>query len=291
MKKYGFCIIGGGVGGLGFADGLVESKRDDFILLEGRDEFMYTLTWLKHVKKHSGIFQKDYTGVEFRDELLRKKREEGKFVRNARVFDIDTRKMKVSYYHNGEVKEVECENIVLAVGGVPIIYGDNLLAGYRGAGIFSAYQVGEMLVHYDFLPGKRMAIYGDNEYAIDLAYLSIDCGFEPVLIFKGDHLPEGTEKMQVIMGRIKELKGGLRLENVTLDTGEVVEVDTLVVAGKFILERGWREKLKITWDLTNWRGISPDERLILTGDAHRPDFDFALQYETAFEKGVEYGKK
>ncbi len=280
MFEKEFCIIGGGVGGLGFLDGLLDRGVESVLLLEGKDELMYTLGWLKYVKKE---FEGEHlTGYGFRNKLINKNRPVDMIMLSSKIMNVDPASNKVYFFSKDKLEVCSYKYLAIAAGGVPIIYGKYLLPGYRGAGIFSAYQVGEMLDLFNFKPGKKLVILGDNEYAVDLAYLARDCGIEvsvvsPVQLNIGD--------IEFYSGNIKLLRGDLRLREVILDDGKVISCDSLAVAGRFVPERWWRENGIVRWDLKKWEGISLYKNLLLVGDIKKPIFNFVEQYSTGYDLG------
>ncbi len=288
MRKK-ICVVGGGVAGFGVADGLLERNFTDFTLLEGRPIFLYTLTWLKFSKKKGENISGEFSGNEFRDYLLGRERPEENFIKGNRVFYLDKKKKKLYFSDGKETADCEFDKLILATGGVPVLYGEYLLPGFRGAGIFTAYQVGEMLTHYDFLPGEKLIVYGRGEYAAETALLAKECGLDVKIVFS--HEPDFHLDFPFLLGKIVKVHGGLRVSGVDVRTAgnEVEELngDTLVVAGKYVLERGWREIAGIKWDIDKWRGISDDPDIILVGDAFEPSFNFVRQYEESYKKGME----
>ncbi len=278
MKEVEFCIVGGGVGGIGFSHEILEKRGDNFVLLEGWDSLLYTLTWLRYVKKPSERFHEEFTGEEFRKKLLEVEIPHEKILLGARVFEVIPKENKLFFYHENRVEECVFKKLILAVGGVPIVYGNYLLPGFRGAGIFSAYQVGEMLTHFSFTPGEKLVVYGEDEYAVDLAKLAENCGLETILVYIGDG---DVDFDRLVRGKIKRLNGDLRLESIEIDSGEVIKADSLAVAGKYVIDRIWREKLLIHWDLKEWKATSSHDNIVLTGDALKPDFDYVKQYENS----------
>ncbi len=282
MIEKEYCIIGGGVAGIGFLAGLVESGRDDVLLIEGRDQLMYTLTWLGYVEKQYG--EKGVTGRDFRKIVSGRMDVRPFLSAESRVIHVDPKEREVVFVSGDDLERCRYGKLIVAAGGVPIIYGDYLLPGFRGAGIFSAYQVGEMLEHFDFMPGKRLVVYGEDEYVADLTAFARDCGIEAVALLP-DHIELRGMDIPVVEGRIERLEGGLRLEKVILDNGEEIQCDSLAVAGKFVPERWWREHGILYWDLKKWEGRSLYDDIVLVGDIKKPTFDFVEQYQESYEAG------
>lgn len=59
MESYDYCIIGGGPGGIGFLDRIIEEGNKTAVLIEGRNELLYTLSFMPTVKISSRMFQKN----------------------------------------------------------------------------------------------------------------------------------------------------------------------------------------------------------------------------------------
>ncbi len=299
MKKIRYCIVGGGVAGIGFIDGLMRRGETDFVLFEGRDQFAYTLNWMPYVKRTSEQLGLTMTGVEFKRFLAERSRDNANISLSTRLLDVDKRNKVVFVNFDGKRTErVQYDKLVIAVGGVQALYGAYLLPGFRGAGLFTTYQVGEMLTQYDFVPGKRLFVLGNSQYAYETARIAQERGIETIVGATGGfdfrderiHVHENIELLEVLGEKDRRITG-VRF----LDRGREVTVDTdaLAVDGRFIVEHKMRDLLGLKWDLNGWharleRGVYLDDDIVLVGDANRPDCDFMHQYEKAFHLAGEF---
>lgn len=308
METADFVIIGGGPAGVGAFSSLPESSSA--VLLEARESLMYSLSWMKSVHFN------DTTGTEFSANVSpavskrTAKREDKRIHMEERVFRID-RENKIVYSRSStdNLHEYRYGTLIVAVGAIQIVYGRYLLPGVRAGRIFTTYQVGEMLQHYDFIPGKRIFIFGESPYTVETALAARDAGLEVEIGIPGDDtsedswrplLPDGATVSTEIAGRIddipvhtgvalKQIYGGTLVEGVLLQKGNrefSVSTDSFVVDGDFVLEHAWRYHLDVEWNLREWRLDTNSEEMrkngiILVGDAYRPNPNFQDQFTSA----------
>jgi thioredoxin reductase len=293
METYDYVVIGGGVAGLGALEAL--PAEHSAVLLEGRRHLMHTLTWMKTVP----LGADGMTGVAYRASLLDAAYElekAGRIRTEARVFRVDKDRRVVHVRSAaGSHEEVGYRTLVVAVGATQILYGRYLLPGIRGGRFFTAYQVGEMLEHYEFLPGRELVIFGESTYALETAAAARAQGLNATLVSPAGlpHPPASLEDVPVYTNvRLKQVYGGKRFEGLLLQHGGrelAVAGDALVVDGDFVLEHEWRTHLGVEWDLSAWR-LALDERemqrrkLVFVGDAACPTPDFAAQYRAARDR-------
>lgn len=104
------------------------------------------------------------------------------------------------------------------------IYG-----GERPAGIYPHHAVLDML-YYDLLPGKNVVIYGDNQYALSLARELMRRGVTARVVSPRKPGVEAYSGPEVIIGRVKYVRGGMgRVEKILVDN-EWIAADTLVIS-------------------------------------------------------------
>jgi len=298
MKEIKYCVIGGGVAGVGFVDGLIQKNEDNYILVEGRDELNYSLNWMPYFKRESKLFKTKMTGVEFKQYLTTKKRDSSKISFSSRLLDIDKKNNIIFVNFNGEkTEQIKYEKLIIATGGLQILYGSNLLPGYRGAGIFTTYQIGEMLTLYNFLMGNQLFILGRGQYAYETAKIAQRCGINTTIGIEGKFdfadekltVYENIELLEILGEKDKKVTGVVFTHNNKTIT---LEVDSFAVDGKFIIEHKLRDILGLKWDLENNNAKLNNEffledSIIITGDAKKPDCNFMYQYETAFNLAKE----
>ncbi len=288
MESCKYCIIGGGPAGIGFLSRIIESGEKDVRLFEGRDEILYSLSFMPSVKIKSEMFPGPFSGKEFRDHLLKDDKTVPFVTTGSRLIGLDADKKICTVNIEGkENREIRYTYLIIATGAIQAIYGKELLPGYRGAGIFTAYQVSEMLTHYDFLPGKRLAVIGDSGFAEETVYLAEKAGIKTTLLSK-ENLP-GAVRYESILGLLgDEHISGIKITGADGKT-ETIEIDSLAVDGLFSMEHKMRELLEVEWDIENWKADTdeswnPADRpdIFLTGDALKPDFSFLNQYENGY---------
>ena len=90
--------------------------------------------------------------------------------------------------------------------------------------------------------------------------------------------------MEILGEKDKKINGIKFLHN---NKEEILEIDSLAVDGKFIVEHKMRDILELKWDLENWEaklkdGFYLNDDIIIIGDANRPDCNFMYQYEKAY---------
>jgi len=299
MKKIKYCIVGGGVAGIGFIDGLSQRGEKDFVLFEGRQQLAYTLNWMPYAKRESKQLGLSMTGVEFKRYLVNNDRDLSKISFSSRLLDVDKKNKIIFVNFNGErTEQIKYEKLVIAVGGLQILYGSYLLPGFRGAGIFTTYQTGEMLTEYNFLPGKKLFILGRCQYSYETAILAQKRGIETTIgstgefAFRDGKTPvyENIEILEVLGEKDKRMTG---IKFLSGNKEVMLEADSMAVDGKFIIEHKMRDILGIEWGLDTWRarlerGFFLNDDVALAGDANKPDYDFTHQYEKAFNLAKEF---
>ncbi len=303
MSDFDYLVVGGGVAGLGAFLEIVRGELGSICLLEGRNDLMYTLTWMKSFPFGEGKTSSRYTGIDFRKKLLFEieniTRDDAKVLTGVRVFKID-RESKVVYARsaNGAGLQFEYKKLIVAVGATQIVYGRYLLPGVRGGRIFSAYQVGEMLEHYPFLPGKKLIVFGESEYAIEVALSAYEKGIGVSIVSPSNDIEEvigavpgkWPEAISLYTGCVlKQVLGDTLFRGLVLQRAGAefcVGGDSLAVDGDFVLEHPWREHLGVEWNLDRWQlDMNTDKMrelgMLFVGDAQRPSPNFVLQYHEA----------
>jgi len=289
MKSYKYCIIGGGPGGIGFLNGLRNTGETDVILFEGREDFLYTLSFMPFVKKSSRMFTEEITGKQFRNFLLENDDYSRYAKPNSRLIGLDKENGICTVNSNGkENLTIKYSTLIIAAGALQSIYGKELLPGYRGAGTFTTYQVSEMLTWYSFLPGKNLGIIGESEYALETALIAESKGLN-VTLFSNSI----SEKECINYKSILSLQGDEHIGAIEIETksGKRTHypVDSLAVDGEFSMEHKLRDLIGIEWDIDAWQAGTehnqrhPDfENIYVTGDAFKPKFNFLEQYENGY---------
>ena len=91
MKLYDYCIIGGGPAGIGVLDRLLQEGQKNCMLFEGRDELLYTLTFMPFIKQTSPMFQSAVSGTGFKTHLLETNRPEPVLSLGSRLIGLISR--------------------------------------------------------------------------------------------------------------------------------------------------------------------------------------------------------
>ena len=289
MEMYKYCIIGGGPGGIGVLDRLLEEGETDIILFEGRDELLYTLSLMPFKGMTSKMFPEEVSGTQFRENILKKTNYLEYVKLNSRLIGLDNENSTCIVNIDGKKNlEIGYNTLIIATGAVQSIYGKELLPGFRGAGVFTTYQISEMLIRYDFIPGKTLGIIGDSEYSIETAQIAEDAGLEVTLFSKGDSGSRGVKYKSICSLEGDEHISGVNIEN---ESGKETFylVDSLAVDGEFSMEHKMRDLLEVEWDINSWQaGTEHDQshlrfsNIFLTGDAFKPAFSFLDQYENGY---------
>lgn len=295
MPEFDYLIIGGGVSGIAAFEELADSGKTSIALLEARKDLMYTLSWMKSAL-FSGSNHNDIKGVEYREYLSSKIKgyfQEGKIQTGKRAFNIDQKKQQVFVRNSdGEQEIYSYKVLIVAIGATQILYGRHLLPGTRGARFFTAYQVGEMLEHYPFLPGKKLIVYGESSYAFETALSAYKRGIFSVVVspikieIPKQWLGEIPVYSEVIL---KQVYGATAFAGMLFQKGVAsisIEGDALAVDGDFVLEHSWREHLGVEWNLSDWKiDLSFEQmlqrKLIFVGDASEPSPNFISQYNSS----------
>lgn len=299
MFTYDHVILGGGAAGVGALDELLtEHRSSSLILLEARRQLGYTLTWMGSLSYRSERFERDFTGLDFLDFLVHKKNPSRDLHVQylSRAFFIDTEKKIVHYISaDKDHEQIGYRHLVCAPGAVQILYGRHLLPGKRTARLFTTYQIGEMLSHYTYLPGKKLVFYGSSPYTVETAALALAQGLSPIVVSPeeiGDELIAHIPTLPIYQkSLLLRIEGDTRFRSLVIEyrgKTQSISGDALVVDGDFVLERQWREQLKVEWDLEQWRlkdeGVNKHNgSLRVVGDAKSPDHNFIAQYERARE--------
>lgn len=296
MFTYDYIIIGGGVAGIAALDELLAiGATSNILLLEARSEIGYTLTWMDTVSYPSRRFGREFTGAEFRSFLMgQKDSPRNKHILfRSRAFSLDLDRGIVHYLSADKKRErLAFKHLICAPGAVQILYGRKLLPGQRTARLYTTYQVGEMLTHYPFYPGKKLIVYGSTPYSIELANLAHSKNLPVTLVSPAALNSErkflDTEIPAFESSKLIELQGDTMLDGIKIVNTEgeerLISGDSLAVDGDFVLEHQWRDQLKIEWDLQNWQ-VSDNslsdraEQLSMIGDAYKPMHSFIQQYE------------
>ena len=290
MKSYKYCIIGGGPGGLGVLNRLLKEGETDVILFEGRGELLYTLSFMPFVKRTSKMFPEEVTGVQFRDKIL-KENIHTEFVKlNSRLIGLNKKDSICTVNINGEENlEIGYKTLIIATGAVQSIYGKELLPGFRGAGVFTTYQISEMLTRYDFLPGKNLGIIGDCEYSLETAIIAEKEGIAVTLLSNSSSAGSRGIKYKTILS----LEGDEHISGIVIENESGKEtfypVDSLAVDGEFSMEHKMRDLLDLEWNVDSWQAGTENDQshpdfnnIYLAGDAFKPTFSFLDQYENGY---------
>ncbi len=288
MKSYDYCIIGGGPAGIGVLDRLLHKGQKNVMLFEGRDELLYTLSFMPFIKQTSAMFRSAVSGTGFKTHLLETKRPESVISLGSRLIGTDFENHRIIINDNGrENLTVSYRNLIIATGGVQAVYGRRLLPGFRGAGTFSTYQTAEMLTRYDFIPGEKLAIIGESSYAEETRRIAQEKGIETILF------SNSSFESAVPYAEVTGLEGDEHISGIRIRTPEnknqYFAIDSLATDGEFIMEHKMRELLGIEWDIDRWQAETdttqrhPDfTDVYIAGDAWKPNFNFLNQYENGY---------
>ena len=143
--------------------------------------------------------------------------------------------------------------------------------------MFTAYQVSEMLTHFDFNPGKRLAIAGNSLYCSETKAIAEASGLDVLLLDEEIYRLKGTEHIESV-------------DTISADgTIHTYSVDALAVDGEFAMEHKMRELLQLEWNIDQDRADTKETQvhkrfpnIFVVGDAYKPDFNFLKQYENGY---------
>lgn len=303
MSDYEYIIIGGGVSGLGALDALLSTGHSRVALFEARDTLMYTNTWMKNIELQDSLDSKNYTGAAYRDKIISGLNKSNDHIfTGKRVYYIDQKEQKVHVRtDSGKNEEYSYSNLIIAVGAAQIMYGKYLLPGSRGGRFFTSYQVGEMIEHYPFNPGKKLIVFGESLYTLDTALLAKKSGISVTVVSPSPmELPVNWPDDITVYDNtvLKQVYGDTLFEGMLVQKGSAqisIPGDSIAVDGDFVLEHPWREHLDVEWDLKNWGiDLSLEEmkkrKLFFIGDANKPNPDFIKQYQAGSEMVKEFCK-
>jgi hypothetical protein len=154
------------------------------------------------------------------------------------------------------------------------------------------------------MPGNEVILFGASAYTVEVARAASEYGILSAVVLPvemparlEDLLPPATvfERSSIAALRGAPVFEGLDIE--TPDGRRHVRGDALVVDGDWVLERQWRDQLRVKWDLERNRTAVPaaygeearDESeeetaargagFTVVGDAFEPSADFFRQYE------------
>ena len=303
MSDYEYIIIGGGVSGLGSLNALLSTGHSRVALFEARDTLMYTNTWMKNIELQDSLDSKNYTGAAYRDKIISGLNKSNDHIfTGKRVYYIDQKEQKVHVRtDSGKNEEYSYSNLIIAVGAAQIMYGKYLLPGSRGGRFFTSYQVGEMIEHYPFNPGKKLIVFGESLYTLDTALLAKKSGISVTVVSPSPmELPVNWPDDITVYDNtvLKQVYGDTLFEGMLVQKGSAqisIPGDSIAVDGDFVLEHPWREHLDVEWDLKNWGidlslGEMKKRKLFFIGDANKPNPDFIKQYQAGSEMVKEFCK-
>ena len=100
--------------------------------------------------------------------------------------------------------------------------------GDRPAGVYPFHAALDLLVA-GLSPGRVIALYGANRYSFLMAGKLAEYGRKVYIIDPGSTPTQPPKGLEVIKGKVRKVKGPLRLSEIKLDKG-ILEADTLIIA-------------------------------------------------------------
>ncbi len=309
-----YVIIGGGVSGVGALKALRERSVSSVVLLEARNRLGYTLSWMSSVP-HSAMGQEyngadgvftDLTGAEFAETDLVPMVQDDAVRLKTRVFSVNLADRVVhTINETREYEGIEFSHLLVAPGAVQVLYGRHLLPGRRSNRLFTTYQAGEMMANYPFLPGRKPIVYGSSPYTVETVYAAVAVGIEPTVVVPGVMSGELRTRLPGVPifenAVITSVQGDRTFSGIEVDRRgdrEKISGDALIIDGDFVLERQWRERLGVVWDLDGGFTRIPRDHpfrdvFTVIGDAAQPDPVFLRQFERAqnIVRELQYKKK
>jgi hypothetical protein len=288
MNSCEFCIVGAGPAGFGALKRLLKDSKTNVVLFEAKGEPLYSLTSMQAVPLKNDLFPQGITGSAFRSHLLSDSEALNHIRFDSRLIGIDLHTRTCIMNHEGKENEViHFEHLLIATGAMQAITPEMLLPGFRGAGIFTVYQVLEMLTHFDFIPGQHLGILGESQYSRELAILARQKGIKPY-VFSNGVIAESIRYREIVRVLGDEHMSALEC---ILPNGEIAafELDSLAIDGNWSMEHKMRELLGIEWDIDAWHAKTGENQSIpghtevsIIGDAYEPRFDFLQQFANGY---------
>jgi len=289
MNFFEFCIVGAGPAGFGALKRLLNDSKANVVLFEAKSEPLYSLTSMNAVPLKNDIFPQGITGSAFRSYLLSDSEALDHISFDSRLIGIDLHAHTCIMNHDGkENKVIHFQHLLLATGAMQAITPEMLLPGFRGAGIFTVYQVLEMLTHFDFIPGQRLGILGESQYSLELAMLAHKKGIEPYF-FSNSGIEESFRYREIVRAVGDEHICALEC---ILPSGDIetFNLDSLAIDGNWSMEHKMRELIGIEWDIDAWHAKTGENQSVpghpeisVIGDAYEPRFDFLQQYANGYK--------
>jgi hypothetical protein len=283
-----FCIVGAGPAGYGALKRLLNDGKTNVMLFEAKSEPLYSLTSMHAIPLKNDIFPQGITSSAFRSYLLSDSKAINHIKLDSRLLGIDLHARTCIINHDGkENKVIHFQHLLLATGAMQAITPEMLLPGFRGAGIFTVYQVLEMLTHFNFIPGRHLGILGESEYSLELAMLARKKGIEPYF-FSNSGIEESIPYREIVRAVGDEHM--CALEYITPSGSlETFSLDSLAIDGHWSMEHKMRELIGIEWDIDAWHAKTGENQSVpghpeisVIGDAYEPRFDFLEQYANGY---------
>ncbi|MEG1642096.1 MAG: FAD-dependent oxidoreductase [Synergistaceae bacterium] len=193
-ENHKIVIIGGGPAGLAAAISAKENGCDDVIIIE-RDRILGgILNQCIHDGFGLAIFKEALSGPEYAHRYIQKVKELGiKVLENTIVLDLSQDK-KLITSREGEIKEIQAEAVILAMGCRERARGALSIPGDRPSGVYTAGTVQNLINLENIMPGKKVCILGSGDIGLIMARRMTLEGAKVEAVFEVLPYPSGLQR-------------------------------------------------------------------------------------------------
>ena len=239
--EWDIVIVGGGLSGLYLARILVDKGLKPMIV-EAEEELGGLLRFLE--KSEIELGRKKIVGRELLQELISILKNSCEFILNTTVINISKEKKLCRANHRGVLRG-KTEKLIVAIGGREINMYDLRIFGFRPAGVFTSFTALELMRTFKRGIGRRIALYGDKFYLVDVASKSEELGSEIVALITPNSIPKHLEELAgripivIENAKVTWIEGKSRLRSILIekeDREKVIEADTLIIGFGFTPE-------------------------------------------------------
>ena len=231
MDKLLDCVvIGGGPAGLSASINLV-NRNKDILLLSLSTNY---LKKAQRVDNYLGFY--NISGTDLMNKFLEHAEKMNVNIKYGRVLNIY--KFEDYFMINFQNEIIKTKSIILALGIVKNVLIENE-DSFLGKGVSYCATCDGMLYK-----NKTVAITGNSSDIVNEANFlkSIGCKVYFVSTIKPDDLDQNIE---FVNGVIKKINGNLKIENIVLNTGKVIDIDGLFILRNAISANTLLKDLKI----------------------------------------------